>query len=77
MRKLIFLFLALFAGGVCFAQVKVEHLLTENSVDPISVDALIPRFSWKLNADGRRDVKQIVYEIKVTNGKRAFGIRER
>ncbi len=69
MRKLIFLFLALFAGRVCFAQVKVEHLLTENSVDPISVDALIPRFSWKLAADGIRDVKQIVYEIKVTNGK--------
>ncbi len=69
MRKLIFLFVALFAGGVCFAQVKVEHLLTENSVDPISIDALIPRFSWKLSADGKRDVKQIIYEIKVTNGK--------
>ena len=65
MRKIFLLCLGMFAASVCFSQVKVEHLLTENQVDPISIDALVPRFSWKLNAGERRDVMQTAYEIKV------------
>jgi len=64
MRKIIFLLLALLPGAICFAQVKVEHLLTEDQVDPICIDAAIPRFSWKLDAGDRRDVMQTAYEIK-------------
>jgi alpha-L-rhamnosidase len=69
MRKNIFLLIALFATGACFAQVKVQHLLTEDKPDPISIDALIPRFSWQLSVGDRRDVQQTAYEIKVTSGK--------
>jgi alpha-L-rhamnosidase len=65
MRKFIFLFLAIPLGGICFAQVKIQHPLTENQVDPLSVDALIPRFSWQINAGDKRDVMQTAYEIKV------------
>ncbi len=65
MRKIIFLFLAVLAGASCFAQIKVQHLLTENLVDPISLDASVPRFSWKLDAGDKRNVMQTAYEIKV------------
>src|SRR5665213_946470 len=69
MRKIIFLFLAMFAVGACFGQVKIQHPLTENQVDPISIDALVPRFSWQLDAGNKRDVIQTAYEIKVTKDK--------
>jgi alpha-L-rhamnosidase len=65
MRKIITLLLALFFNAACFAQVKVEHLLTEDLVDPISIDATTPRFSWQLNAGDTRDVMQTAYEIRI------------
>jgi len=65
MRKIIFLFLAIHWFGFCFAQVKVQHLLTEDLTDPISIDALTPRFSWQLFAADKRDVMQTAYEIRV------------
>jgi alpha-L-rhamnosidase len=71
MRKLIFLLIAINTGLFCFAQVKVERLQTENLVNPISIDALTPRFSWQLNADGKRGVMQRAYEIKVSSDKKA------
>jgi alpha-L-rhamnosidase len=67
-KSLIFIF-ALLLNGVCFAQVKVEHLLTEDLVNPISIDALSPRFSWQLNAGGARGVMQTAYEININEGK--------
>jgi len=67
MRHLFFLLAGLLVGSSCFSQVKVQHLLTENQVDPISIDALIPRFSWQLDAGERRDVMQTAYEIKVNS----------
>jgi alpha-L-rhamnosidase len=70
MRKIFSLLLALLLCGVSFAQVKVQHPLTENQADPISIDALIPRFSWQLAAGDRRDVMQTAYEIKVKQAKR-------
>jgi alpha-L-rhamnosidase len=69
MRKLSFLFIALLAAKIGVAQVKVQHLLTENLPDPISVDALSPRFSWQLDAGNTRDVMQTAYELKVTGPK--------
>jgi alpha-L-rhamnosidase len=69
MRKSIILLAFLSLNFICFAQVKVEHLLTENLPNPISIDALTPRFSWQLNAAGQRDVMQTAYEIRVNEGK--------
>jgi len=67
MRHLFFLLTGLLMGSFCYSQVKVQRLLTENQVDPISIDALVPGFSWQLDAGGRRDVMQTAYEIKVTS----------
>ncbi|HEY2581415.1 MAG TPA: family 78 glycoside hydrolase catalytic domain, partial [Mucilaginibacter sp.] len=69
MRKIIFLALAIVSGIACEAQVAVQHLLTENQTDPISIDALSPRFSWQLTAGNKRDVMQTAYEIKVKKNK--------
>ncbi len=66
MRKMLFMFLALFMGGVCYAQLKVQHLLTENLVNPLSVDAPVPRFSWQLTESDKQNVMQTAYEIKVS-----------
>jgi alpha-L-rhamnosidase len=66
MRNFLILLFSVLIGGVCSAQVKVENLLTENQADPISIDALTPRFSWKLSAPAQRNVMQTAYEIKVT-----------
>lgn len=65
MRKIILLLLAISAAGICSAQVKTQHLLTEDLVNPISIDAVSPRFSWQLAADDKRNVMQTAYEIKV------------
>ncbi|WP_259065650.1 family 78 glycoside hydrolase catalytic domain [Mucilaginibacter sp. X4EP1] len=69
MKKILFLFLALHLAGLGFAQVKVEHLLTENQSNPISIDISTPRFSWRIWEDNKRGVMQSAYEIKVKNGK--------
>jgi alpha-L-rhamnosidase len=66
MRKLLILCFAMQLAGLCFAQVKVQYLLTENKPNPISIDAVNPRFSWQLNAGDKRGVMQTAYEIKVT-----------
>ncbi|MES2110746.1 MAG: glycoside hydrolase family 78 protein [Bacteroidota bacterium] len=69
MRKLSILIFALHLAGFGFAQVKVQNLLTENKPNPISVDALTPRFSWQLDGSGRRGVMQTAYELKVNSAK--------
>ena len=52
-----------------FAQLSVQHLLTENRTNPVGLDVLLPRFSWQL-ASSKRNVMQSAYEIKITaNGK--------
>ena len=66
MRKLVLLFSGMLMTCLCVAQTKVYHLLTEDRVDPIGVDASVPRFSWQLDGGGRRNVMQSAYEIKVT-----------
>ncbi len=63
MRKfLVIVFLLL--SAICFAQVKVENLLTENLINPIGLDATSPRFSWQLRSD-KRNIMQTAYEIEV------------
>ena len=64
MKRLFFLLLAVHLGAVCFAQVKVENLLTENLHNPICIDYKNPAFSWQLSGD-RRGIMQSAYEVKV------------
>jgi alpha-L-rhamnosidase len=65
MKKTTILFLALQCILVSlFAQVKVDHLRTENLQNPIGIDVLQPYFSWQLFSD-ERNVAQSAYEIRV------------
>lgn len=50
--------------SISSAQLKIEKALIENSVNPIGLDAVRPRFTWKLVADGRNSM-QTAYDIKV------------
>lgn len=65
MRNFCLLFFSLLIFSDSIAQIKIARPLTENQVNPISIDALTPRFSWQLAADARRGVMQTAYEIKV------------
>jgi len=81
MKISIFLCVLILSINNSFAQIKVKHILkskaelldetkvsdlqTEGLVDPIGIDAFMPRFSWKLSANGKRSLKQTAYEIKV------------
>ena len=51
-----------------FAQVKIQHLLTENLTNPIGLDVQQPRFSWQLVSD-KRNTAQTAYEIIVSADK--------
>jgi alpha-L-rhamnosidase len=66
MKTLFIFLLILLPGAACFAQLSVKHLLTEDQVDPICIDAATPRFSWQLDAGDRRNILQTAYELKVT-----------
>ena len=68
MKKIALLFTLQFVCLFVFAQVRVTNLLCENLVNPISIDAAQPRFSWQLTSD-KRNVMQTAYEIKVTADK--------
>ncbi len=69
MKKLLFLLLAIPVYNLpAFAQVNVQHLLTENQINPIGIDQTVPRFSWQLVSD-KRNVLQTAYEIRVLAGK--------
>ena len=57
--------LCIFLG---FAQVKIQHLLTENLTNPIGLDVQQPRFSWQLVSD-KRNIAQTAYEIIVSADK--------
>ena len=48
------------------SQVRVQHLLCENRVNPIGLDITNPRFSWQL-VSGKRNTIQTAYEITVNN----------
>mgnify|MGYP003353096161 CR=1 FL=1 len=51
------------------AQVTVDGLTIENRIDPVGIDASIPRFSWKIRSDARNEM-QSAYELKVVQGKK-------
>lgn len=65
MKKIRFLLLALQCIVLsALAQVKVDHLRTENLKNPIGINVLQPHFSWQLISD-QRNVSQSAYEIIV------------
>lgn len=65
MRKINFLLVAFQCIVLpVIAQVKVDHLRTENLKNPIGIDVLQPYFSWQLVSD-QRNVSQSAYEIIV------------
>jgi len=65
MKKITLLLFSVLMSGICFAQLKVQHLQTETLNNPISIDARDPGFSWQL-ADTKRDVMQTAYQIRVS-----------
>jgi alpha-L-rhamnosidase len=46
------------------AQTDVTDLLTENRINPVGIDVLQPRFTWRLTTE-KRNVMQSAYEVKV------------
>jgi len=66
MKKMTLLLALLCISIVSWAQVKVQNLLVENRVNPLGVDASVPRFSWQLTSE-LRNVGQTSYEIAVTD----------
>lgn len=48
---------------------KIEQPLTENLIDPIGIDNIKPRFSWKITSNTSNTL-QTAYEIKVMEGKK-------
>ncbi len=75
MKKISFLLLAFQCIVLSvFAQVKLDHLKTENLTNPIGLDVLQPYFSWQLISN-QRNVQQSAYEIRV--GTRSGSISKR
>jgi alpha-L-rhamnosidase len=64
MKKINFLVLFQLLVVSVFAQVKVDHLKTENLTNPIGLDVLQPYFSWQL-VSNQRNIAQAAYEIRV------------
>lgn len=66
MKKTIaFLILLPFFTLAAFAQVSVNHLLTENLSNPVGLDIPQPRFSWQLSGE-KRNTRQTAYELVVS-----------
>lgn len=54
-----------------YAQLSVNHLLTENLKNPIGLGETQPRFSWQIQSK-IRNTRQTAYEIKVLEGKQVI-----
>ncbi len=67
-KSFCFIFVLQLLSGILFAQVSLVNLLTENSINPVGLDIIQPRFTWLLGSE-KRNVSQSAYEIKVTHGK--------
>jgi alpha-L-rhamnosidase len=63
--------LAFFSFAHCFGQTTIYDAVIENQKSPLALDVMIPRFSWKITANGKKNVKQTAYEIKVFAGQQS------
>ncbi|MCU0348397.1 MAG: family 78 glycoside hydrolase catalytic domain, partial [Saprospiraceae bacterium] len=57
--------LLLFLATIGFGQLSIFNPTIENRKNPIGLDEQSPRFSWMIDAAGRRNVTQVYYEIWV------------
>jgi alpha-L-rhamnosidase len=64
MKKAVCLFFITCIASAVSAQTVVRALRTENSVDPVGVDATTPRFSWQLS-NTKRNTIQTAYDVQV------------
>ena len=67
MKKLFVTLLLISAVKLALAQLTVTNLLTENKMNPVTIDVIQPRFSWQITS-GKRNTMQTAYEIKVMQG---------
>lgn len=65
--KLIFVLL-LFSAYSLAQDLSIYDLTCEHKTDPLGVDALHPRLSWKIKADGF-NIKQKAYSVRVSTSK--------
>ncbi len=66
MKKINLLFPFLLVFQTLFAQLAVKYPRLENLQNPLGIDTPKPRFGWQIAAaDGRRNVLQTAYEIRV------------
>jgi alpha-L-rhamnosidase len=61
-----FIMLLLIGNAAVSKELTVSSLLCEYQTNPIGIDVLKPRFSWKLNSTGR-NILQTAYEIRVSS----------
>jgi alpha-L-rhamnosidase len=67
MKKSLFFVIGFtFIGYTCLGQLSVKNLRCENRINPLGVDVLNPRLSWKL-LSMQRNVLQTAYEVQVTD----------
>ncbi len=59
-------FLLLCVAAISFGQLSIKNPTVENRRNPIGMDEKLPRFSWVIDAGGRRNVTQAFYEIRVS-----------
>ena len=64
MHLLSIAFLIISISGL--SQLVVSETLTENRINPIGLEEIKPRFSWKLKGAGRNLV-QTAYEIRISD----------
>lgn len=67
-----FLFLTFATLSVCAQKIQVNDLMCEYQDNPLGIDVLVPRLSWKL-VSLRRGVTQQTYELRVGTDKRSLG----
>lgn len=72
MKKALYFLLCIFISFQSVnGQISLKDPLCENLKDPIGLDVLNPRFSWKLLADkDQRNVTQTAYELKVAENRK-------
>lgn len=68
MRKILFTICILLPLHLLASSVELYGLTVEGLVNPLGIDVISPRFSWKIHTD-KKDVTQTSYEILVASSK--------
>jgi alpha-L-rhamnosidase len=65
MKKILLSIVCLLVVKMAVAQIQPAGLMVENLKNPISIDAAIPRFSWRVTQASASNFAQKAYEIQV------------